>query len=144
MSFTMHFHIPKSSFTVQTTLLVINHAWCTQLDTPSDIISETMSVQMTNWFKIIISVSVWPVSKLISPSYLLSPSDQWINSVQLQGKSDRKAYQFYTTSCLSWIAMNNVHLYCRWFIFQLSQPMVSLSHSSYGMPGLAPLMNVLF
>ena len=29
-------------------------------------------------------------------------------------------------------------------IFHLRQPMVFLSHSSYGMPGLAPLMNVLF
>ena len=29
-------------------------------------------------------------------------------------------------------------------IFQLRQPMVFLSHSSYGMPGLAPLMKVLF
>ena len=29
-------------------------------------------------------------------------------------------------------------------IFRLHQPMVFLSHSSYGMPGLAPLMNVLF
>ena len=26
----------------------------------------------------------------------------------------------------------------------IRQPMVFLSHSSYGMPGLAPLMNVLF
>ena len=29
-------------------------------------------------------------------------------------------------------------------IFHLRQPMVFLSHNSYGMPGLAPLMNVLF
>ena len=29
-------------------------------------------------------------------------------------------------------------------IFPLRQPMVFLSHSSYGMPGLAPLMNVFF
>ena len=29
-------------------------------------------------------------------------------------------------------------------IFHLRQPMVFLSHSSYGMPGLVPLMNVLF
>ena len=29
-------------------------------------------------------------------------------------------------------------------IFHLRQPMVFLSHSSYGMPGLAPLMNILF
>ena len=29
-------------------------------------------------------------------------------------------------------------------IFHLRQPMAFLSHSSYGMPGLAPLMNVLF
>ena len=29
-------------------------------------------------------------------------------------------------------------------IFNLRKPMVFLSHSSYGMPGFAPLMNVLF
>ena len=29
-------------------------------------------------------------------------------------------------------------------IIHLRQPMVFLSHSSYGMPGLAPLMNALF
>ena len=45
----------------------------------------------------------------------------------------RDDFNFHIKTFRSWVA-----------IFHLRQPMVFLSHSSYDMPGLAPLMNVLF
>ena len=58
-------------------------------------------------------------------------------------KSDGQLRTPFTTNVT--ISTSILQTFRSWIaIFHLRQPMVFLSQSSYGMPGLAPLMNVLF
>ena len=56
-----------------------------------------------------------------------------MRSWQMEIVINKKYGNFISQTFLSWVA-----------ICHLRQPMVCLSHNSYGIPGLAPLMNVLF
>ena len=58
----------------------------------------------------------------------------WFSSVQLQNNLRQFLIStFISQTFLSWVA-----------IFHLRQPMLCWSHCSYGMPGLAHIINVLF